>query len=88
MLASRTVPAFLLVFGLAALAFAQDPKPGEKKDPQATEKKDPPKADDTKKDPPKADDKKKDPPKTDDKKDPPKANDKNGTATPFLHRWY
>ena len=76
MLASRTVPAFLLVFGLAALTFAQDSKSGEKKDPQATEKKDPPKADDTKKDPPKADDKKKEPHKTDDKKDPPKADDK------------
>lgn len=82
MLASRTVPAFLLVFGLAALTFAQDSKSGEKKDPQATEKKDPPKAGETKKDPPKADDKKKDPPKTDDKKDPPKADDKKDTPTP------
>jgi hypothetical protein len=57
-LASRTVPAILLVFGLAALAFGQDPKSGAKKDPATTQKKEPPKTDEKKKEPPKADEKK------------------------------
>jgi hypothetical protein len=79
-LASRILPACLLIFGLVVLSAAQDPKPGEKKDPQppAGEKKDDKKKDEGKKDdakkdvqpPEKKDEKKPDDKKPDDKKAP------------------
>jgi hypothetical protein len=85
-LASRILPACLLIFGFAALTVAQDPKPGEKKDaqPPAGEKKDDKKKDDGKKDEGKKDvqpPEKKDDKKPDDKKDASKPDDKKDAST-------